>query len=75
MKNGFVLLKKIAPILLTIMFAFCYQPAESQILKKLKKKVEKSVEDAVIKKTAEKAGKETEKAMDSILNNKGEDKK
>ena len=62
------LLKKITPIILTLVFALCYQPAEAQIFKKLKKSVEKSVEDAVVKKTAEKVGKETEKAMDSILN-------
>jgi len=64
METGLRLLKKITPIILTLIFAFSYQPVEAQILKKLKKKVAKTVE----RKLEEKAEKETDKAMDSILN-------
>jgi outer membrane protein OmpA-like peptidoglycan-associated protein len=68
MKTGLGILKKIAPIILTLMLAMSYQPVEAQIVKKLKKKATKAAEDAVVKKTAEKVGKETERAMDSVLN-------
>ena len=64
MKTGFRLVKKITPIVLTLLFAFCYQSAEAQLLKKLKKKAEKTVE----RKLEEKVEKETEKTMDTILN-------
>lgn len=45
--------------------------AEAQILNKLKKKAEQAAEKAVIKKTEQKVTKETEKAMDTLLNEKG----
>lgn len=64
MKTGFRLVKKITPFVLTLLFAFCYQSAEAQLLKKLKKKAEKTVE----RKLEEKVEKETEKTMDTILN-------
>lgn len=63
METGFRLLKKITPILLVFAFAFYYQTAEAQLLKKLKKSVEKSVE----RKLEQKKQKETDKAIDSIL--------
>lgn len=46
------------------------QVCEAQFLKKLGKKAEEAAERAVIKKTEQKVTKETEKAMDSILNPK-----
>lgn len=46
------------------------QVSEAQFLKKLGKKAEEAAERAVIKKTEQKVTKETERAMDSILNPK-----
>jgi len=75
METAFKTIKKSVQLILILMFALNFQPVEAQLLKKLKKSVEKAAEDAVVKKTAEKAGKETEKAMDSILyNNKDKNK-
>lgn len=56
-------------ILLTIAIALAgNQFSHAQFLKKLGKKAEEAAERAVIKKTEQKVTKETEKAMDSILN-------
>ena len=55
-------------MVLTALFAFVSTPnADAQILKKLKKKAE----NAATKKLESKAVKETNKAMDSVLNNDG----
>lgn len=54
-----------------IVFCMCFTTsAESQILKKIKKKTEQAAERAVLKKTEQKVTRETEKAMDSLLNEK-----
>lgn len=44
-------------------------PAEAQLLKKIKQGAEKAAERAVISKTEQKVTRETEKAMDTVLNN------
>lgn len=44
-------------------------PAEAQLLKKIQRGAEKAAERAVINKTNQKVTKETEKAMDTLLNN------
>lgn len=49
--------------------------AEAQFLKKLGKRAEKAAERAIIRKTEQKVGKETEKAMDTILGNGKRNKK
>ncbi len=58
---------------ISLIVLFCLlgtQFSEAQFLKKLGKKAEEAAERAVIKKTEQKVTKETEKAMDSILNPK-----
>lgn len=49
-------------------------PAEAQLLKKISKRAEKAAENAVLRKTDQKVTKETDKALDSLLNEKGEKK-
>jgi len=72
METAFKTIKKSMQLILVLMFAFNFQPAEAQLLKKLKKKAEETVE----RKLEEKVEKETEKAMDTILDNeKGDNKK
>ncbi len=51
-----------------LILIFYSQHTEAQILDKIINKSAKSAEDAVIKKTSQKVEKETNKAMDSILN-------
>ncbi|RPD96626.1 OmpA family protein [Aureibaculum marinum] len=64
-------MKSLHSIILILLFFFLATPSsEAQFLKKLGKKVEQAAERAVIKKTEQKVTKETEKAMDSILNPK-----
>ncbi len=64
-------MKTLKSILLITLFCLLgTQFSEAQILKKLKKRTEKAVERAVIRKTEQKVTKETERAMDSILNPK-----
>lgn len=64
-------MKAIKNILLIVLFCLLgTQFSEAQFLKKLGKKAEEAAERAVIKKTEQKVTKETEKAMDSILNPK-----
>jgi len=64
-------MKTLKSILLITLFCLLgTQFSEAQILKKLKKSAEKAVERAVIRKTEQKVTKETERAMDSILNPK-----
>lgn len=46
--------------------------AEAQILKKISKKAEKAAEKAVLKKTDQKVTKETNKALDTLFNEKGQ---
>lgn len=45
--------------------------AQAQLLGKLKNRAQQAVENAVVKKTEQKVTKETEKAMDTLLNEKG----
>lgn len=64
-------MKTLKSILLITLFCLLgTQFSEAQIWKKLKKGVENAAERAVIKKTEQKVTKETERAMDSILNRK-----
>lgn len=71
METRLRLIKKITPIVLTLIFTFCFQPAEAQLLKKLTKKAEETAE----RKLEEKVEKETEKTMDSILDGKNNNQK
>ncbi len=63
-------MKTLKIITLCLLFLGISQNSEGQFLKKLGKKAEEAAERAVIKKTEQKVTKETEKAMDSILNPK-----
>lgn len=46
-------------------------PAEAQLLKKISKKAEEAAERAVLKKTDQKVTRETDKAIDGVLNEQG----
>lgn len=60
---------KTKDVLITFLFLIIgSQTAEAQFLKKLGKRAEKAAENTVLKKSEQKVTKETEKAMDTILN-------
>lgn len=55
-------------ILILLVVIFSSNPANAQLLKKIKKGTEKAVEKMIVHKTEEKAARETGKIMDTILN-------
>ncbi|MCH4823137.1 hypothetical protein ML462_08105 [Gramella lutea] len=59
---------KVRLIILSILFGLISNSAESQILKKLKKKVEETTEKVLLKKTEEQTEKTVESAFDTVLN-------
>lgn len=64
-------MKSLKSILFILLFCLVgTQASEAQFLKRLGEKAEKAAERAIIRKTEQKVTKETEKAMDSVLNPK-----
>ena len=63
-------------IFLCVITILLVQPCHAQFLKKLSKRAEDAAKEAVIRKSEEKVNRETERAMDTILDgNKGKRKK
>jgi len=58
-----------------ILFCFGNEICHAQFLKKLGNRVENAAEEAVLRKSEQKVNRETEKAMDTILNGTKENKK
>ena len=60
-------MKKLKPLLLSIIFLFISNTTQAQFLKKLKKKAEQAVENVIIDKTANKAAEMAGSGMDKIF--------
>lgn len=63
-------MKKLVFLLVTGLMIFTL-PAEAQIFKKITKKAEQAVERSILKKTDQNVTKETDKAIDGVLGEKG----